>query len=259
MRIPVRMIGITTTFFWIFLIAFFISAVYSVKDLRLAFGEPQISATADNKVVFSLPIAIENNGFYNIGFFTLTTEISDETGFIITRGSTSIPVIHKADVVTITHNMTINVTDLLRSDQNFLMNDTELRIYEAVSMRVAEVIPVQASTNLSVPWGAPLYNFNLGEAEYTMYNNTHFRVVVPVSFENHALFDLTGNIQIRIYNSTDTLLSDGQTMVEVRQNSPYNGGVELYVPIEGWTESGRFEVYFQTPFFDYGPLVIRYG
>jgi len=63
MRVPIRMIGIATTFFWIFLIAFFVSAVYSVKDVHFDFGEPQMDVTSHNKVVFSLPVSIANSGF----------------------------------------------------------------------------------------------------------------------------------------------------------------------------------------------------
>jgi hypothetical protein len=252
------MIGLATTFFWIFLIAFFISAVYSVKDVHFDFGDPQISLTSDNKLVFSLPVSITNRGFYDIDAFNMTTEVSDMEGFIITRGSTFIPVITKNDSVTVTHNMTMDVNDLLGRDQNLLFNDTELKIYEAVSMRIADMIPIQASTNLSVPWGAPLHNFTLGEVEYAAYNRTHFRAVIPISFENHAFFDVVGNIQIRMYNSADEVVGNGQTNIEAYHNSPYNGYLELYVPITGITESGRFEVYFRTPFFNYG-LVIPYG
>jgi hypothetical protein len=110
-----------------------------------------------------------------------------------------------------------------------------------------------------VPWGAPLYNFTLGEPEYAAHNLTHFRVVVPINFENHALFDVVGTIQTRMYNSADEVVGNGQTNIEASHNSPYNGYLELYVPITGITESGRFEIYFQTPLFDYGPLVIPYG
>jgi len=253
------MIGIATTFFWIFLIAFAASAFYSVKDLQFDFGDPQVSVTPENKLLVSLPITITNVGYYNIGFFNVTTEISDEEGFTIVRGSTFVPVILKGDTIATAHNMTIDVNDLLQNHQNYLFNDTEMRINEIVSMRIAEVIPVQASTNLSEPWGAPLYNFALGEIEYSAYNLTHLRAIIPLSFENHALFDLTGNIQMRMYNSTDSLLGEGQTAIDVAQNSPYNGYLELYVSPAGITANGRFEVDFITPFFNIGPLVIPYG
>jgi hypothetical protein len=252
------MIGIATTFFWIFLIAFFVSAVYSAKDVDFDFGDPQMNVTG-NDVVFSLPVSITNKGFYNIGSFNITTELSDEEGSTITRGSTLIPVINKNKTATTTHNMTIDVDDLVHKNRNFLFNDTELTIYEAVSMKIAEVIPVQASTNFSMPWGAPLYNFALGTIQFEPYNLTHVKVGVPISFENHSPFDIIGSIQIRMYNSSRMLVGEGQTDIEAYSHSPYNGYIELYVSMTETTESGRFRIYFQTELFNYGPLVIHYG
>jgi len=259
MRIPIRIIGTATTFLWLFLIVFFVSAAYSVKDVSFDFGEPQIETTSDNRILFSLPVTIGNKGYYSVGSFNITTEISDNEGFIITQGSTFIPKIEKGREITTTHNMTIDVNDLLQSSQDYLFNDTELEIHEIVSMKLAEVIPVQASTNLSMPWGAPLYNFKLVQIEYVAHNQTHTRAIISISFENHAFFDLTGSILIRMYNSTNTFLEEGQTAIEAPQNAHYQGHVELNVPIAGISENGYFEVYFLTPFLDFGPLVVPYG
>lgn len=259
MRIPIRIIGTATTFLWLFLIVFFVSAVYSVKDVSFDVGEPQTDITPDNSILFSLPVMIENRGYYSVGSFNMTTEISDNEGFIITRGSTFIPAIERGREITKTHNMTIDVSDLLQSSQDYLFNDTELEIHETVSMKLAGVIPVQASTNLSMPWGAPLYNFTLVEIGYVAYNQTHTRAIISISFENHAFFDLTGSILIRMYNSTSTVLGEGQTAIEAPQDAHYQGQVELNVPKAGISLKGYFEVYFLTPFFNFGPLVIPYG
>jgi hypothetical protein len=253
------MIGIATTVFWIFLIAFISTAVYSAKDLQLMFGEPQIGTTTDNKMLFSMPITIINNGLYDIDNFGLRTRIKDKDGNTITRGTTNIPIVKKGEEVTATHNMTIDVNDLLQRDQNYLFNDTEMRIYETGTIGIAEIISVQASTNFSMPWGAPLYNFALGANQSSLFNSTHVRVVIPISFENHALFDLAGNITIEMYNSTDALIGEGETSIDAMQNSPYSGSIQLLVQAAEMTGSGHFEVYFETSFFDYGPMVIPYG
>jgi len=259
MRIPIRMISIATTFFWLFLIVFFVSAVYSVKDVRFEFGEPQMGLTSDNKALFSLPITIDNRGYYNIGSFNLTTEISDKEGFMIAQGSTLIPLIEKRRETIATHNMTIDINDLIQDSQDYLFNDMKLEVRETVGMELVEVIPVQVQTNLSVHWGAPLYNFTLGEIEYTAFNITHMTITVPIVFENHAFFDLTGNIQIHMYNSTNALLSESQTAIEAPQNAPYQDSVEINVSTVAITETGYFELYFSTPFFNFGPLVFPYG
>jgi hypothetical protein len=62
-----------------------------------------------------------------------------------------------------------------------------------------------------------------------------------------------------MYNNTNGLVGGGQTDIEVSQGSRYNGYIEFVVQTTGITESGHFEVYFNTSFFDYGPIVIQYG
>jgi hypothetical protein len=259
MRIPIRMIGLATTFFWIFLIAFAVTAVYSLKDVQFDFGQPQTGTTADNRLFFTMPIRIFNGGLYNIGNFNVTSQVMRTDGAIIASGTTFVPVIRKGEEISTSHMVTASINDLLQSSQNYLFNDAELRIDESVGMSVAEMIPVQASTNFSMPWGAPLYGFALGTPAYSMYNATHLRVVVPVSFENHSFFDLAGTIQSRMFNSTGAFVGDGQTPITARQTSSYNGNIELRIGAQGLTQSGSFEVSFLSPILNYGPWVIPYG
>lgn len=259
MRIPIRIISIATTFFWIFLIVFFVSAAYSIKDVRFDFEDPEIGFTSDNVILFSLPITVDNRGYYNIGSFNVSTEISDREDCVITRGSTFIPVIEKESQVRATHNMTLDMDDLLQNSRNYLFNDTELMVHETVGLELAEVIPVQVSTNVTLPWGAPLYNFTLGEIGHKTSNGTHLTVTVPASFENHALFDWTGSIRLHMYNSTEFLLGEGEISIEALQNSVYQESLELTVPTAGITDNGYFEVYFSTSSFSFGPVVFPYG
>ncbi|MDH7477862.1 MAG: hypothetical protein QHH17_05725 [Candidatus Bathyarchaeota archaeon] len=259
MQIPIRMIGITTTFFWIFLIAFFVSAVYSVKDLRLDFGEPQMNVTADNKILLSLPLTIANKGFYSLRYFNLTTQISSAENFIAARGNTFIPIINKDEEATVTHNVTLDLNALLLHKENFLFNDTELEIFEMVGMVIADLIPIQAATNYSMPWGAPLYNFALEQPQYIAANSTHFLIRLPISFENHAFFDVTGNLKIKMFNNASSLLGEEQISINVPQQYFYNGFVEFYVSRNQATDDGYFNVSILTTLFNYENLVIPYG
>jgi hypothetical protein len=259
MRILIRIIGIVTTFSWIFLIVFFVSAVYSTKYLQFDFEEPQTSVTSYDKILFSLPITVTNKGYYNVGAFNLTTKVLDENGFAVAHNSTFIPAIQRGVEITTNHNMTIDVNFLVQNDQNYLFNDTELEINQIVDMKLAETIPVQASTNLSMPWGAPLYNFTIGEPRHELYNETHAKATVSMMFENHALFDLTGLIYVYMYNGDNELVSEGQKLVEAPRNSLYESSLELYVSTTETFGNGRIVICFQTSFFDYGPLVIPYG
>lgn len=258
------MIGIVTTIFWVFLIIFSISAAYSAKDLQFSFGNPQVNVTSDHQLLISLPVSISNRGYYSLSSFYVTTEVSNSSGFLLAQGFTPSLTVPKGKTVTILHNITLDINDLLQNGQSYLLfNDTQLNIVEHVGMKVAEVIPVQASGNFSYPWGAPLYNFRFGQPGLAV-NLTHFRITVPVSFENHAPFDVIGNLEVLMYDSSNALLGSSQTAIEAWQHSPYSRNLEFYVTIPAITfpptiPSGRLEVSFSAPLFSYGPWVIPYG
>jgi hypothetical protein len=259
MNVPIRMIGVATAIFWIFMILFGVSAIYSVKDMRFSFGEPQISMTSKNKLLLSEPITIANTGYYRISDFNATSEIFDEQGSYVASGSTFIQDIMKNANVSTYHNVTFDINDVLQQSGSLLFNDSEFRDAETVTMRVAEVIPVQASANLSLSWGAPLYDFKLGTPQYSEYNMTWLKVEVPVSFENHAFFDLDGTVQTRLFSSAGAVSGEGQANISALQHSSFYGALELYIQPSAVSTSGYFEVSFITSFFSYGPLVIRYG
>jgi hypothetical protein len=126
-----------------------------------------------------------------------------------------------------------------------------------------ELIPAQISMNFSYPWGAPFYNFALGQPSFGQLNRTHASASVPMSFENHAAFDLTGEIRVELYDSANSLLSESQTAINVPSQSSYDGNLGFNVPLNAASLStannGHFNVYFSTPLFEYGPLVIPYG
>ena len=264
MNISIRMIGIATTFFWIFIIIFAATAAYSAKDLQFNFGDPVTSMTTDNQMIFSMPINIVNRGLYNIGYFNITSKITDSNDVEIVHNSTVVPVIRKGEEITVYHDLAMNVTSMLQRYQDYLFNDSELRVYESVGLRLAEVIPVQASGNFTVPWGAPLYNLAVGTPQFTPVNLTHFRVSVPISFENHAFFDLSGNLHVRMYSSSGALIGQGETVIDAPQHSQYSGSVEPYILMNQITPTptnptGYFTFTIQTPLFTYESGRISYG
>jgi len=259
MNVPIRTIGIATTVFWTILILFSVSVAYSVEDLQFGFGEPQIGMSLDNKLVFSLPINVTNRSYYSIGVFNVTSIVLDEGGFIVTQGSSVMPLIEKDRAVTFFHNLTLDIGNLLQRNQNYLFNDTQLSVVECVSMKLAEIIPVQTSGNFSIPWGAPLHNFTLEQPRFPAFNLTHIQVEVPLAFENHASFGFSGDVRIRMYNNAGVLAGSGDTAISVPQNSHYEGSIEFWVMASAISSTGRLEIELQTPFFSYGPQVITYG
>ena len=258
MRIPIRVIGIITSVFWIFLILFALTAVYSMKDMQYSLGDLQTAINSDNDLLVSFPVSVTNTGYYNLANFNISMKILNNTGSEVADGSTIIPLIAQGQSVNTTHTMKLNVTNLLLTNPDIMFNDSSWSINEAVSMNVAEVIPVRASSNFSLPWGAPLHNLIYGPPTTERYNQSHVRVIIPISFENHAFFDVTGTVKASTYANGNVPVGDSQTSLDVPQYSSYRGDLEFYVPI--LTTSGiRCEVLFETRFFTYGPMVVDLG
>jgi hypothetical protein len=250
--------GIATSALWIFLIIFSASAIYSMKDFQVNLGQPQTSTTEDHELLFSFPVSVVNTGLYEIADFNISINFLDEEGSAIAGGSISIPTIGQGQTINVTQNVQLNVTDLLRTHQSLLNNDTDLTTYTRLSMLAAGLIPVQASSNSSMQWGAPLYNLALGTPQLAMFNATYSVAIVPLSFENHALFDLSGTVWLRAYSNANELIGQGQIRIQVAQHSPYDGNLEVYVPSEAGSIA-RLEVYFVTTFFNYGQEIAVHG
>lgn len=267
MDVPIRMIGIATTFFWVFLVIFGLTAIYSARDLGFNFGSSDVAVIPSGQLVFFQPIIVSNKGFYDIGLFNISTMVSDVNGSAIANAFSSIPVIATGSEVTIKHNTTIDLSGFLQNHTQFLFEDAQLNVDETVSMQIAEMIPVQAKGNFTVPWGAPLYNLRIGNPTFEMYNMTHARVMVPVSFENHAVFDIIGNLRIRLFTDDSDgsmFMGEDQSAVNAPQHSSYTGNIELFVTAASTVTlspvmKGHREAYFETPMFNCGPVTLSYG
>jgi hypothetical protein len=250
MRVPIRIIGIATSAFWIFLIIFSASEIYSMKDLRVNIGQPQASTTGDHELLLSFPVSVVNTGLYDVASFNVSIGILDTEGSTVARGTMFMPVIRHGQVINITQDVKLNLTDLFQTHQSLLCNDTEFIANKTVTMLVTEFIPVEASSNSSVPWGAPLYGLTLGTPQFAAYNATHSYVTLPLSFENHAFFDVAGMVRLLAYSNTNVAIGQNQTYIQVPQHSPYHGDLEVYVPLQAGPVV-RLEVSFVTTFVNY--------
>lgn len=263
MKVAIRTISISSAFLWVFLIAYAASAVFSMKDFQLTFGTLQTSISAENEIVFVLPITIVNKGFYDISDFNISTEIMDQQEFMLARGSTPVPLIGTGQTVNATHQVKFKIDEALNSSTRLLFDDTDLRLAQTFSMKAAETIPVQASSNVSLPWGAPLHNFTVGafqvSGESASHDGGHVEGVVSVSFENHALFRLNGTLQLRLYNNVNVLVGTGQASFDVPQNSDYHQNLMVDVLMQHVTTNGHYEVFVETSMFNVGPLVVPYA
>jgi hypothetical protein len=257
------MLGIATSIFWVLLIAFVALAAYSVKDLSVDFGEPEYTVTPNGELNLALPLHVDNRGYYSLRDFHLSTVFTGAEGEEISSSETIVPVIPRGENTTITHNVTLDPLSLLERGDQYLFNDNDLNVSFTAGLNFADLLPAEISSNFTFPWGAPFHNFAIGEPTIETVDFTHATVSAPISFENHAVFDIAGNIRIELYDSEDSLLSESQTVLYVPQYSSYEENMEFSVPLSASSlstlQSGHFDVYFDIGVAQYGPLVIPYG
>ena len=245
----IRTLAWATYIFWIILIFFSVTAIYSAIQLAqgFRFGEPQ-ATTHDGTATLSLPLHINNAGFYDITNLNLTTSISDSSGTSISNSSTFVQLIPRGRESSITHNISLSAGSMNSSRlSHLLFTDDNLTVDATVTMDYARVIPFALGTNLSMPWGAPLSNLTLGIISMSGASAT-----VPFSFENHSLFELDGTIRLEIVDNLDNVVGQGTRNILALPQSNYSDSIT--VGVSGVPAAER--LYFQTSVFSYGPVVI---
>jgi len=247
MKQAIRALAIATLILWILLIAFAITAVYSVMNLGINFGETQFFSSNDN-VVLSLPFSINNQGYYDISELNVTTHVTDYNGTLLALSETFVPLIASGSNVETAHNISITLTDILSMGYTeFLFNDSSFELDTFVALNFAHAIPVQISMNLTIPWGAPFSNLSI---EYIPpENNT---LVIPLSFENHSFFDIVGTLRLEVYNNLDELVISEQSSLNVSSHGEYDEPFEMYLSIgdlSKLTENGNLRLVFESPMF----------
>ena len=259
MRYAARALGWATKILWILIIVFSVTSVYSAMNVRIGFGESQV-ILSKRLVVISIPLFINNTGLYDLSELNITADVMDYNQSLLSTSTTFVPLIPRGSSVETTHNISISLDAITSQAQTYLFNDTVFNVDISAKLNFAHAIPFQVSTNMTMPWEAPLYNFSTGQISYNYLNLTHQEVIIPISFENHSpYFGVDGFIQVEIYNDNDELLGFSVSDLNVPSHSSYDGQVEMIVDVSKITGGGEAHFYFETSAFSFGPVVMPYG
>ncbi|MFB0501231.1 MAG: hypothetical protein ACETVP_02060 [Candidatus Bathyarchaeia archaeon] len=259
MRYAVRALGWATKILWILIIVFSATSVYSAINIRMSFGEPQVSFSNEFLVV-SIPFSINNTGFYDLSELNITANVMDHNGSLVATSSTFVPIIPRDSNIKTTHNVSMSLDDIISKAQIYLFNDTIFNVNASMKLIFAHAIPFQVSMNATIPWGAPFYNFSIGEISYVYHNLTHQEVIIPLSFENHSpYFGVDGTMRVEIFNRSGEPVGSETLSMDVPPHSGYNGQVELVADVSKLTPSGEVHFFFETSVFSFGPVVMPYG
>jgi len=252
MKITIRMLGIVTIILWIITIFFIVTSVYSVLQLGLTIGTVQMFPSSEG-INFSLPFSITNNGYYELADLNLTTRIKDPSGTILDQSETLIPSIPKGTTTNATHTVPIDLDTIMSIDHvPLLLNDSSFDIEIFAALNFARTIPIQVSTNATIPWGAPLSHFYLGSLSVSSFNSTHGEATVHVSFGNHAVLDLIGTLKLEFYSDSQELIASGETAINVPSQRDYEGEINAYPrqqDIPKLNSRVSVHVIFETPMF----------
>jgi hypothetical protein len=252
MNITIKMLSISTFILWMTIIFFFVTAVVSVLGVNVGIGDPELVPSSKG-VNISLPFYVNNTGYYELADLNLTTRVTDNTGKVIDRTETIIPSIPKNTNITARHTVPIDLDDLIAIDYlSLLLKDSSFNVELFASVNFARAIHAQFSTNTSVPWGAPLANFDLGEMSVSSFNGTHSEATIPLSFENHAILGIQGLLRLEFYDRSEQLIASGDIMIDVPAEQSFAEMVYLYPRLQDVPEltSGRdVHVFFSTAVF----------
>jgi hypothetical protein len=251
MKQAIRALGWANAIFWIILLLFAITIVYSAVQIQPRFGEPSVTNSNGTSVV-ALPLSIYNGGFYDINKFSITTQISDNQGSAISWSSTLVPILPKGENTTIEHKMILSIEQAATSNLSYLLfNDSELNVQAIVKLLYANAFPVEISTNFTTPWGAPFASLTLGNISVI----SPTRVSMPLSFENHSFLEMNGTVRVEIVDNANTVIGGTSVPFDAPPETRFERNIEITVSGSP-TQIREARLFYETPFFDYGPMVI---
>jgi len=251
MKQAIRALSIATKILWTLVIIFSLTAVYSAASLRIGLGEPKTSFS-NGIIALSIPMFINNTGFYEIANLNITTHLEDRYGKTVSTSTTIVPTIPPSNNVQKAHSITLNLTNLANEFPYLAFNDTVFGMHTFVALRFADVIPIQMSANGTIPWGAPFYNFSIGKISF---DYAQMKVAVPLTFENHAFFSINGTMRLEIYNNKNEKISATNIMIDALPGFRFEGIMEMSVDLSKLTHEGQIYVFFETPVLSVGPII----
>jgi hypothetical protein len=253
MKIALRMLSIAAIVLWIVILFFSVTAVYSVMNLGIKVGEVQMLPSS-NGIDFSLPFAITNNGYYELADLNLTTRVTDQNGTEFDITETLVPSIPRDSNINATHTVSIDLNDILLMDHvSLLLNDSSFNVEIFAGLKFARAIPVQLSTNATIPWGAPFAHFSIRTISVSPHNSTHVEARIPVSFENHAVINLTGTLKVEVYSNSNEYITSGTASINVPPQQSYFERLLGYARQQDaskLTGNVKMHVIFETPAFE---------
>ena len=257
MRQSIRALGwtvtISTIILFLFLVTAFYSAVQTIMTQGITISGFQ-TRFSDGSLILSVPITVNNTGYYDITDFTVKTILTDANGTVLVEESTVMPEVRRGETASTTHNLTMNVLQILSNMTHLLFHDSSFNMTLAIRFRYAHAFSFQvAMKNMSMPWGAPLKDLTVKNVTLTGFNGTFLYMKIALELKNNAFFDIGGILRLKVYDETGKLLGSGTGPVHVPHGGSLTEPVEAMIEIEdplSFTGKGYVEVSLELPMMD---------
>lgn len=200
----------------------------SATQMKITPGTPKAEVT-ETSAKITIPIQISNQGFLTIKSLTLQTTILDKNSEKLAEGKTGpLDVPTKSDVevpVSVTLDFKAITPEALR---RLAFNDESFTIDIRGGLSLDPLLSLALSARTVLQWGAPLYDFKVGEPTFTPRNVTHILVSVPITFTNKSpYFAVSGRIVAKLYDEADISQGTGLLKVDAPKGSQYQRSLEL--------------------------------
>ena len=252
MNISIKMLKIVTVILWLIIVFFSITAVFSVMNMGITIGQVEMLPSSRG-LTFSLPFTISNGGYYEIADLNVTTRVTDPDGALVDVSNTIIPSIPQGSNITASHDVSIDLDNILSLNrESLLLEDGDFNVQVFAGLDFARAVPVQLSTNTTIPWGAPFADLSIGSFSVSSFNLTHVEATIPISFENHAILSIAGTLIVEVYSNSQQRVATGTTFINVPSGSGYSNGVSVYArqqDLTTLTGTGTLHMVFETPMF----------
>lgn len=208
----------------------------------------------DGNVRLSLPMLVNNTGYYEIDEFRIATTLKDENGRLIVTNSTLMKNIGRGEFKYGTHTVSLSLAEIISKMRAYLFNDTNIKLSILIGFKYASVLEFQVSmVNVSIPWRAPFYGLRLKSLILRESNGTHLFFDLDMDVENHFVSDIGGLLRLTIYNEKAVRVGEGVGLLYLpsgeRLEEPIMVVASLTNP-EAFTGKGYAEITFQLPVID---------
>ncbi|MEM4157724.1 MAG: hypothetical protein QXN69_05345, partial [Candidatus Methanomethylicaceae archaeon] len=195
------------------------------KDLQIK--EPTLSSHNATHLFIQVPISFKNNSTIFSVEGVSSIMVIDEEYRLVGYGWTHMDVKPKGEY---SGTIDLYLESPWIGHPELLTQSLSKNYTVTISMPAPIVGEFKQTQTVSMEWGAPISDPQLGGFSASPHNSTHFRISVPLTFKDASPLPLTGKLSGAFYDAAGNRVGDvDQLWVEVQPGQTYVGTITGYV------------------------------